>query len=63
VNTAARIEAACKDLTTDILVSGRTAHLIPQFRTRLAGEVRLRGKSHADQVFFLEGRASENDLT
>lgn len=63
VNTAARIESACKDLTTDILVSGRTAHLIPQFRTRLAGEVRLRGKSHADQVFFLEGRASENDLT
>lgn len=62
VNTAARIEAACKDFTTDVLVSGDTAALLPQFRTRLAGEVQLRGKSHADKVFFLDGRASENDL-
>lgn len=61
VNTAARIESACKDFATDILVSGATARLIPQFRTRPAGEVQLRGKSHADQVFFLDGRA-ENDL-
>lgn len=52
VNTAARIEAACKDFATDILVSGNTARLLPQFRTRLAGEVHLRGKSHADEVFF-----------
>lgn len=62
VNTAARIEAACKDFTTDILVSGETARLIPRFRLRPAGEVHLRGKSHAEQVFFLEGRGSENDL-
>lgn len=62
VNTASRIEAACKDFATDILVSGATARLIPGFRTRPAGEVQLRGKSHADQVFFLEGRLAENDL-
>jgi adenylate cyclase len=62
VNTAARIEAACKDFATDILVSGDTARLLPQFRTRLAGEVQLRGKSHADKVFFLDGRTGENDL-
>jgi len=62
VNTAARIEAACKDLATDILVSGETARLIPNFATRPAGEVHLRGKSHADRVFYLDGR-SENDLS
>lgn len=62
VNTAARIEAACKDFTTDILVSGETARLIPGFRLRPAGEVHLRGKSHAEQVFFLDGRGAENDL-
>ena len=62
VNTAARIEATCKDLATDILVSGATARLLPQFRTRRAGEVRLRGKSHADEVFFLDDRV-ENDLS
>lgn len=62
VNTAARIEAACKDFTTDILVSGETARLIPGFRLRPAGEVHLRGKSQAEQVFFLDGRGAENDL-
>lgn len=62
VNTAARIEAACKDFATDILVSGNTARLLPQFRTRLAGEVHLRGKSHADEVFFLDGRSAEVSL-
>lgn len=61
VNTAARIESACKEFATDILVSGETARLITQFRTRLAGELQLRGKSQLDQVFFLEGRAT-NDL-
>lgn len=63
VNTAARIESACKDFGTDILVSGATARLIPQFRLTAAGEVHLRGKSHAEQVFMLEGRGGENDLT
>ncbi|MCX7351240.1 MAG: adenylate/guanylate cyclase domain-containing protein [Alphaproteobacteria bacterium] len=62
VNTAARIEAACKDFATDILVSGETARLIPHFRTRLAGEVHLRGKSHAEAVHYLDGRPPENDL-
>lgn len=63
VNTAARIESACKDFATDILVSGATASLIPRFRLRPAGEVHLRGKSHADQVFMLDGRGGENDVT
>jgi len=63
VNTAARIESACKDFATDILVSGATAQLLPQFRTALAGEVHLRGKSHAEEVFYLVGRAAENDLS
>ena len=66
VNTAARIEAACKDFATDILVSAETARRIPRFRKRPAGEVHLRGKSHAEQVFFLDGRPEdaevENDL-
>jgi adenylate cyclase len=56
VNTAARIEAACKDFATDILVSGETARLLTGFRTRLAGEVHLRGKSHAEDVYYLDGR-------
>ena len=66
VNTAARIEAACKDFATDILVSAETARRIDRFRTRPAGEVQLRGKSHAEQVFFLDGSPerpeAENDL-
>jgi adenylate cyclase len=66
VNTAARIEAACKDFATDILVSDETARRIPGFRKRPAGEVHLRGKSHPEQVFFLDGRPedaeAENDL-
>jgi adenylate cyclase len=62
VNTAARIESACKDFATDILVSGETARRIPRFRTRPAGEVHLRGKSHADRVFYLDDRPA-NDLS
>ena len=62
MNTAARIEAACRDFATDILVSGETARLIPHFATRLAGEVQLRGKSHPDRVFFLDTRP-EKDLS
>ena len=61
VNTAARIETACKEFATDILVSGETAQLLRGFRTRLAGNLHLRGKSHEASVYFLEGRG-ENDL-
>ena len=58
---AARIEAACKDFATDILVSAETARRIPRFRKRPAGEVHLRGKSHAEQVFFLDGRPEDSE--
>jgi adenylate cyclase len=61
VNTAARIESACKDFATDILVSAETARRIPRFRKRPAGEVHLRGKSHAEQVFFLDGRPEDSE--
>ncbi|MEJ1939209.1 hypothetical protein WDZ92_54110, partial [Nostoc sp. NIES-2111] len=62
VNPATPLEAAGRHLPTNLLVPGDPAALLPQFPTRLAGEVQLRGKSHADKVFFLDGRASENDL-
>lgn len=59
VNTAARIETACREFATDILVSGETARLLRGFRTRPAGNVLLRGKSHVESVFYLDGRATE----
>lgn len=54
VNTAARIETACKDFATDILLSEETARRLPGFATRPAGSIQLRGKSGACAVFYLD---------
>lgn len=61
VNTAARIEAACKDLATDILVSAETASRIQGFVMRPAGDLVLRGKSRRCAVYYLDAAPpSEN---
>lgn len=60
VNTAARIESACKEVGTDILLSAETARRLPMFVTTPAGKVELRGKSAAFEIFRLEGRASQS---
>ncbi|WP_421696006.1 CHASE2 domain-containing protein [Aestuariivirga sp.] len=57
VNTAARIESACKEIGTDILVSEQTARRIPGYGTVHAGKVALKGKSEPFDVFFLPGRS------
>ena len=59
VNTAARIESACKDIGTDILVSGETAQRLSSYGTRPAGKVHLKGKSAAFEVFYLLGRIED----
>jgi len=61
VNTASRIETACKEFGTDILLSEETAKRIPQFETRLAGSVQLRGKTGTCAVFYLDAlKTAEN---
>jgi adenylate cyclase len=55
VNTAARIESACKEAGAEILLSEETASRLTGFRTRFAGNINLKGKSTAKKVFALEG--------
>jgi adenylate cyclase len=55
VNTAARIESACKEAGAEILLSEETASRLTGFRTRFAGNINLKGKSAAKRVFALEG--------
>ncbi|MFN4140426.1 CHASE2 domain-containing protein [Aestuariivirga sp.] len=58
VNTAARIEAASKDLGVEILLSEETARRLSRFRTRFAGIIHLKGKSAPCKLYALEGRPS-----
>jgi adenylate cyclase len=58
VNTAARIEAACKETGAEILLSEETASRLPGFRKRFAGSIHLKGKSVPSKVFALEEQQS-----
>src|SRR5829696_3385867 len=55
VNVAARIESNCKDMGVDILISESTAQAVPDLAILEAGEVMLKGKSHALKLFALVG--------
>jgi adenylate cyclase len=55
VNIAARIEAACKDVCFDILVSERTASLLPDCALLEAGALTLKGKSSRTNLFAVVG--------
>ncbi len=57
VNTAARIEAASKDLAFDILVSASTAKSLKGFAMLEAGSHALKGKSERIRLFLLLGDA------
>jgi adenylate cyclase len=58
VNVAARIEASCKEMGVDILISESVAEAVPHLAVLEAGEVVLRGKSHALKLFALVGDES-----
>ena len=55
VNVASRIEANCKDMGVDILISESTARAVPDLATLEAGEVMLKGKSRVLKLFALIG--------
>lgn len=55
VNVAARIEAACKDVGFDILVSETTAQALGHFALLDAGALSLKGKSTRSRVFAVVG--------
>lgn len=55
VNTAARIESACKEVDFDILVSESTARQLPGFALLDAGALTLKGKSTATSLFAVVG--------
>jgi adenylate cyclase len=57
VNTAARIEAASKELAFDILVSAFTAEQLKDFALLDAGSYALKGKSERVRLFLLMGDA------
>jgi adenylate cyclase len=55
VNTAARIESSCKAVGASVLISEATAAAAGTFAALEAGEVPLKGKSHAVKLFALLG--------
>jgi adenylate cyclase len=55
VNVAARIEAACKEVCFDILVSESTANLAQQYALLEAGALALKGKSTRTRTFSVVG--------
>lgn len=55
VNVAARAEAACKDIGYDLVVTGSTAGLAPEFAFIEAGRVRMKGKSDRVALMILVG--------
>ena len=57
VNTAARIEAASKELAFDILMSASTAERLKGFAMLEAGSHALKGKSERIRLFLLLGDA------
>ncbi|HXV32028.1 MAG TPA: adenylate/guanylate cyclase domain-containing protein, partial [Sinorhizobium sp.] len=55
VNVAARIEAACKDVGFDILVSESTAQAVAGCAVLDAGALALKGKSTRNRLFAVIG--------
>ncbi|MBA5777247.1 adenylate/guanylate cyclase domain-containing protein [Stappia sp. F7233] len=55
VNIAARIEASCKDVGAECLVSEATRELAPDFAYLEAGAIPLKGKSQPIRLFALAG--------
>ena len=53
VNVAARMETACKEVGTDIIVSASTASAVAGLSPQDAGKVSLKGKSEKQQIFTL----------
>lgn len=65
VNIAARIEAACKEVSFDILVSEATAQALPDCALLEAGALGLKGKTTRTRLFAVagdEGVASSLDF-
>jgi adenylate cyclase len=58
VNTASRIEASCKLLGVDLLVSEATAREAPGFALLEAGDIPLKGKLGHTKLFVLLGDES-----
>lgn len=55
VNIAARIEASCKEVGAECLVSEATRALAPEFAYLEAGTISLKGKSQPARLFALAG--------
>lgn len=55
VNIAARIEAACKEVSFDILVSEATAQALPDCALLEAGALGLKGKTTRTRLFAVAG--------
>ncbi|MEI2296949.1 CHASE2 domain-containing protein [Ensifer sp. MJa1] len=55
VNIAARIEAACKDINFDVLISEATAQALPDCALLDAGSLSLKGKTTRTRLFALAG--------
>ena len=55
VNVAARIEAACKDVCFDILVSENTADRVPEYALLDAGTLALKGRRTRTRTFAVVG--------
>ncbi len=55
VNIAARIEAACKEVSFDILVSEATAQAVPDCALLEAGALGLKGKTTRTRLFAVAG--------
>lgn len=51
VNTASRVEAACKELETDLLVTEAVAHELPAGMATLRAETQLRGKQQPVRLY------------
>ena len=58
VNVAARVESACKEVGSDIVLAASTARRVAHFALLDAGRVELKGKSQAQQIFVLAGDES-----
>jgi adenylate cyclase len=58
VNTAARIEASCKAVGADLLVSEETMRAAPGFAVLEAGRVALKGKARPAALYALVGDES-----
>jgi adenylate cyclase len=55
VNTASRVESACKNVGYDILVTKETRREAPELAYLPAGGIELKGKAHREPVHMLVG--------